>query len=109
MARQLFLTLSQERPATPESATATTRRWLTDKAIDAPELILDNGSGLSRKERISAATLAHLLQKAYASALMPEFVASLPLTAVDGTMKKRLGDSNIAGHAHIKTGTLEGV
>ncbi|HEX5393988.1 MAG TPA: D-alanyl-D-alanine carboxypeptidase/D-alanyl-D-alanine-endopeptidase [Rhodocyclaceae bacterium] len=109
MARQLFLTLSQERPATTESATASIRQWLTGKGINAPELILDNGSGLSRKERISAATLVRLLQKAHESALMPEFVASLPLSAVDGTMKKRLGDSNIAGHAHIKTGTLEGV
>ena len=40
---------------------------------------------------------------------MPEFVASLPLTAIDGTMKKRFRDEPLAGQAHIKTGTLTGV
>jgi D-alanyl-D-alanine carboxypeptidase/D-alanyl-D-alanine-endopeptidase (penicillin-binding protein 4) len=40
---------------------------------------------------------------------MPEFLASLPLTAVDGTMKKRLGDAAVAGQAHVKTGSLTGV
>jgi len=40
---------------------------------------------------------------------MPEFMASLPLAAVDGTMKKRLSDADVAGQAHIKTGSLTGV
>ena len=40
---------------------------------------------------------------------MPEHVASLPLVAVDGTMKKRLAGAAVAGQAHIKTGTLTGV
>jgi len=40
---------------------------------------------------------------------MSELMASLPLAAVDGTMKKRLKNSAVAGQAHIKTGTLEGV
>ena len=40
---------------------------------------------------------------------MPEYIASLPLVAVDGTMKKRLAGADVAGQAHIKTGTLSGV
>jgi D-alanyl-D-alanine carboxypeptidase/D-alanyl-D-alanine-endopeptidase (penicillin-binding protein 4) len=40
---------------------------------------------------------------------MPEFMASLPLAAMDGTMKKRLTDADVAGQAHIKTGSLTGV
>jgi D-alanyl-D-alanine carboxypeptidase/D-alanyl-D-alanine-endopeptidase (penicillin-binding protein 4) len=40
---------------------------------------------------------------------MPEFLASLPIAAVDGSMRKRLRDSGAGGHAHLKTGTLEGV
>ena len=40
---------------------------------------------------------------------MPELIASLPLAAVDGTMKKRLSDADVAGQAHIKTGSLTGV
>lgn len=116
MARQLFLTLGAEslaagggRPARTEDADATVRAWLDGRGLRFPELVLDNGSGLSRRERISPASLAQLLAAAWKSAVMPEFVASLPLAAVDGTMKKRLNGNGIAGQAHIKTGTLEGV
>ncbi len=53
--------------------------------------------------------MARLLHAAWRSAVMPELVASLPVTAVDGTMRKRLKDNGVAGRAHIKTGSLEGV
>ncbi len=116
MARQLFLTLGAEslaergrRPARTEDADAAVRAWLDSRGLRFPELVLDNGSGLSRRERISAGNLARLLAAAWSSPLMPEFVASLPLNAVDGTMKKRLNGNGITGRAHIKTGTLEGV
>src|SRR5205085_11591836 len=73
------------------------------------ELVLENGSGLSRRERISAKSMSELLLAAQRSAVMAEFVASLPLVAVDGTMKKRLTGADVAGQAHIKTGSLTGV
>ncbi len=122
MARQLFLTLglpdndthasaASVRPesASEASASANMRIWLKQKQLDFPELVLENGSGLSRHERISAHNLARLLVLAWKSPLMPEFVASLPLVAVDGTMKTRLKQTGVAGQAHIKTGTLDGV
>lgn len=123
MARQLFLTLGiaphgpdaplplprDTKTATEIQANANLRFWLRQKQLDFPELILENGSGLSRHERISATSLARLLDLAWKSPLMPEFIASLPLVAVDGTMKKRLQHTGIAGQAHIKTGTLDGV
>ena len=59
------------------------------KGIEAPELVIENGSGLSRSERASAATIAAVLRSAWASAVMPELIASLPVFAVDGTLKKR--------------------
>jgi D-alanyl-D-alanine carboxypeptidase/D-alanyl-D-alanine-endopeptidase (penicillin-binding protein 4) len=68
--------------------------------------VIENGSGLSRLERASAATLATLLQEAWKSPVMPEFVASLPVAAVDGTMRKRLHYGRVAGNAHLKTGLL---
>jgi len=109
MARQLYLTLAAElggAPARGEYASQAIRRWLGSKRIGAPELVIENGSGLSRNERMSAASLAALLQAAWASPVMPEFVASLPLVAADGTMKKRLRGERVAGNAHIKTGLL---
>ncbi|OGA57875.1 MAG: D-alanyl-D-alanine carboxypeptidase/D-alanyl-D-alanine-endopeptidase [Betaproteobacteria bacterium RIFCSPLOWO2_12_FULL_65_14] len=110
MARQLYLTLAAElggAPARPENARHAIRQWLDLKKIRAPELVIENGSGLSRIERASAATVAALLQAAWRSAVMPEFVASLPVAAADGTMRKRLLGERVAGQAHIKTGLLQ--
>ena len=112
MARQLFLTLGMEaghRPASPEDGDAAIRSWLDARGLSMPELVLENGSGLSRRERISAEGMGRLLQAAWKSAVMPELMSSLPVTATDGTMKKRLKQNGVAGQAHIKTGSLEGV
>jgi len=112
MARQLYLTLGAERagePATLEKADRVVREWLAAKGLSFPEMVLENGSGLSRVERISAQHLGQLLLESFRSPVMPEFIASLPLAAMDGTMKKRLQDADVAGQAHIKTGSLTGV
>lgn len=109
MARQVFLTLDDSRPATTEGARRRIRAWLAARGLDMESLVLDNGSGLSRKERISADDLARLLQAAWQSPVMPELAASLPLAGVDGTLKKRLGNSPASGRAHLKTGYLENV
>lgn len=106
MARQLFLKLGDGDTA---RADRTVRDWLAQKKLDFPELVLDNGSGLSRKERISADHLAQLLAVTWASPIMPELMASLPIVAVDGTTKKRYNGVRYAGQAHLKTGSLEGV
>ena len=109
MARQLFLTLAGERPATPDGARQRISAWLDDKEIKLPGLVLDNGSGLSRSERISADGLSQLLMAAWKSPTMPELMASLPLAGIDGTLRKRLGHSSATGRAHLKTGYLDGV
>jgi D-alanyl-D-alanine carboxypeptidase/D-alanyl-D-alanine-endopeptidase (penicillin-binding protein 4) len=93
-------------PAQAENSVRAIRQWLTFKRIAAPELVLENGSGLSRIERISAASLAAVLQAAWRSPVMPEFVSSLPVVAADGTMKKRMRGERVAGSAHMKTGLL---
>jgi D-alanyl-D-alanine carboxypeptidase/D-alanyl-D-alanine-endopeptidase (penicillin-binding protein 4) len=110
MARQLYLTLGNTGP--PASAERARRRigdWLAGRGLSFAELELENGSGLSRRERISAQSLTRLLLDAWKSPVMPEFVSSLPIVGIDGTMKKRLKDSGASGRAHIKSGTLDGV
>lgn len=109
MARQVFLSLSSETPASTDSARRRVGAWLDSRNLHFSELNLDNGSGLSRSERISGASLNRLLLDAWRHPLMPEFLASMPVAGVDGTMKKRLLDSPVTGRAHIKTGTLDGV
>ena len=110
MARHIFLALSAEQGSVPGEARASeriVREWLRGRAIAAPEISIENGSGLSRTDRVSAATIAAVLRSAWASALMPELAASLPVYAVDGTLKTRRGAA--LGQAHLKGGTLTGV
>jgi D-alanyl-D-alanine carboxypeptidase/D-alanyl-D-alanine-endopeptidase (penicillin-binding protein 4) len=112
MARQVFLTLGalgEGTPGTLEKARNVVRQWIAQKGIAAPGFAIDNGSGLSRTERISARTMGELLLAAYRSPMMPELVASLPVVAADGTMRRRLSNADVAGQAHIKTGSLAGV
>jgi D-alanyl-D-alanine carboxypeptidase/D-alanyl-D-alanine-endopeptidase (penicillin-binding protein 4) len=112
MARQLFLTLGATgagAPATQGKSNSVIKQWVNVKGLNIPELVLENGSGLSRLERISARNLGLLLINAFRSPVMPELMASLPLAAVDGTMRKRLAKADVAGQAHIKTGSLSGV
>jgi len=109
MARQLYLTLGAEAARPPgryDKSFAVVRGWLSKKSLEMPELVIENGSGLSRRERISAQSLAAMLVHAFHSTVMPEFIASMPLVAVDGTMRKRLKGEEVAGSAHIKTGSL---
>lgn len=112
MARQLYLTLGAETlgaPATLEKASQAINNALRVEGLDFLELVMENGSGLSRRTRISAHHLAELLRAAAYSPVAAEFESSLPIVSVDGTMRKRLKDNAIAGHAHIKTGSLDGV
>lgn len=112
MARQLFLTLGAVdggAPGTLEKSRNVVKQWLAQRGTPAPELVIDNGSGLSRTERISARALGEMLIAAFRSPVMPELMASLPIVAADGTMRRRLANAEIAGQAHIKTGSLNGV
>lgn len=109
MTRNVYLTLGAEAhgpPATLEKSRDTVQAWLTDSKIAAPELVLENGAGLSRIERISAQTLGRLLVMAYRRPYFSELESALPLVAVDGTLKRRFVDASFAGRAHLKTGSL---
>ena len=111
MARQLLLAiaLKHSAPARPEQGANAVKAWLAGKGIKAPELVIENGSGLSRIENISAGTMGQMLLATWRSPLMPEFISSLPLAGNDGTMRRRVQDMGVAGHAHIKTGSLREV
>ena len=112
MARQLFLTLAttaQPPPATTAGAAEAVRRWLARRKLPMRGLVLENGSGLSRQERVSASGLAYLLVAANASKVREEFASSLAVAATDGTVERRFQNGTVAGQALLKTGTLEGV
>ena len=115
MAQQLFLTLSlappaaraglASLPASNEASREVVRNWWRERFGETDLPVLDNGSGLSRQERITPQGLARMLQTAYVSGAMPELMASLPITGIDGTLRK--SKSRVSqGWAHLKTGSL---
>ena len=111
MARTLFLTLGAERlgaPGTLIKGRQVVAEWLEESGLSLPDLVVDNGSGLSRDARISTESMGRLLGYAYASPNMPELLSSLSIAGVDGTMRKRFRKSNLNGQAYMKTGTLRG-
>jgi D-alanyl-D-alanine carboxypeptidase/D-alanyl-D-alanine-endopeptidase (penicillin-binding protein 4) len=109
MAQQVFLTMALQRgaPATVEAAREVLKAWWRERIGGEPPAF-QNGSGLARDERISAAQLARLLHAAWSSPLMPELVASLPFAGVDGTLRRGRTPS-ARGIAHLKTGSLRDV
>ena len=114
MAQQLFLSLgaryrNEADGDDAKAAQRVVRQWLAKKGITAPHLVMENGSGLSRAERVSAREMATLLQAAWRSPYSAEFVSSMPIAGMDGTMRKRLKRTAVSCEAHIKTGTLNTV
>ncbi len=95
--------------STRELADAAVRAWFSEQGIDDTGLVLDNGSGLSRSERISPWQMAQLLKAAYSGRHASELMMSLPTVGVDGTMRNRLKAGPATGWARLKTGTLRNV
>lgn len=112
MARQVLYTLSAELlgpPGTESGGREVIAKWLADNGLHPTELALENGAGLSRESRITAADMAALLRFAWKQPYMPEYLASMSLTGLDGTLSRRFKDSELVGKAHLKTGSLDHV
>ena len=82
---------------------------LARQGLDMPELVIDNGAGLSRDARVSADSLASMLTLAWNSPVMPEYISSLAIAGVDGTVRRRMKGDGTLGMAHLKTGSLRDV
>jgi D-alanyl-D-alanine carboxypeptidase/D-alanyl-D-alanine-endopeptidase (penicillin-binding protein 4) len=109
IAQQVLLALAPDQPAQPatfEAARAEVLALARARGCREGELVIDNGSGLSRQERITPRCLGRLLQWAWRQPWMPELLASLPVAGIETTARRLTGTS---GRAHLKTGTLEGV
>jgi serine-type D-Ala-D-Ala carboxypeptidase/endopeptidase (penicillin-binding protein 4) len=111
MARHLLLTMGEERygpPATTEKGAQAIALWAQERGLDLQGMDIDNGSGLSRTTHISVLQMSRVLSAAYHSRYAPEFIASLPLAGIDGTLKSRMQQTP-AGSVRLKTGHLDGV
>lgn len=112
MAEALLYTLGGtlfDPPLTPAFGESVVKSYLAKNKIPAEGLVLENGSGLSRVTRISASTMHALLRHAYHSRYMSEYISSLAIVGVDGTMRRHFRSAPETGWMHLKTGHLNGV
>lgn len=112
MVRQLLYTLGAEAngaPGTEESGKAVISKWLTDNGLASTKIAIENGAGLSRNTRTTAKDMAEMLQFAWRQPYMPEYLASMALSGLDGTLRRRFNDADLLGKAHLKTGSLDHV
>lgn len=109
MARMLLLNVGVKTSgpgATAQSSAQAALDLLRNESVDTRGWVIENGSGLSRTERLTAAGLAGMLDSVWQSPLVGEFVSSLAISGVDGTVRRRMRNSEAQGMAHLKTGTL---
>ena len=112
MARQLALTIAAEAGRTPAmevDGREGVRDALEAQGLATDGMVLDEVAGLSRDNRVSANHVAALLETAADSLVMPEFMASLPIAGVDGTLRGRLRDGPESGRVRMKTGMINDV
>ena len=112
MARQVLLTIGAQSigaPGTPRKGATAVGRFMESRGLNFPELRIENGSGLSRISRISARNLGEMLVNAYNSPWRTDYMNSLAVLGVDGTLRNRMRKSGLAGRGRFKTGTLRNV
>jgi len=102
-----FAPMERPRPGVDtDDARAVLAGWLAEKGVPDGAVMIDNGSGLSRTSRVTARAMTQILAAGWLSPRMTEYAASLPVSGVDGTMRKRL---EATGRTHLKTGYLQDV
>lgn len=112
MTRHLLLQIGLEQhgaPATVANGISSVHDYLSSLGIDHSALVMVNGSGLSRDARVTSALMGAVLERGWQIPTMPEFVASLPLSGLDGTLRDRLDSDGPRGSMHVKTGSLDNV
>lgn len=112
MAEQVLKTIGAVRegiPGSTEKGIRVLNQYMVSLGIPENEFMLDNGSGLSMRTRLSADHLVKLLMDIYHSSERDELISTLSIAGVDGTMKRKMKNSALTGKVFVKTGTLNGV
>lgn len=111
MARTVFLGISAQTGGngTREDAGRKVQQWLGSRGLQFPEMVLENGSGLSRHERISARHMTAVLIDGLRAPSATQWIETFPAAGLEGTLRRRLKDATVRGKAWVKTGTLEDV
>ncbi|MDB4908727.1 MAG: D-alanyl-D-alanine carboxypeptidase/D-alanyl-D-alanine-endopeptidase [Gemmatimonadetes bacterium] len=106
----LFHTLALEKTGvgSADSARAVYERQLRAWGASDDGRMVRDGSGLSRRDKVSPETIIRVLDAMRRSPDFPLYYASLPIAGVDGTIRRRMRGTSAAGNVHAKTGTLTG-
>ena len=110
VAEQIVKTIAAEangEPGAHEKALRMTSDFMEELGVDMTGVVLADGSGLSRRNRLTARAMTDLLTAVRRRFdIGPDFVASLGIMGVDGSVRKRLKNSSARALARAKTGTL---
>jgi serine-type D-Ala-D-Ala carboxypeptidase/endopeptidase (penicillin-binding protein 4) len=114
LAESIYKTVGAETRAVPGPGTwgdaAAAGRVFLDKLALPQPIRIDNGSGLFDATSASASQLVALLRESHRDfRIAPDFIASLPVAGVDGTLQSRFRKRTALGLARAKTGTLAAV
>jgi D-alanyl-D-alanine carboxypeptidase/D-alanyl-D-alanine-endopeptidase (penicillin-binding protein 4) len=113
VAEQILKVLGAEilgTPGTTEKGLHVVQEFLEELDIPADTYVLENGSGLSRNNRLSAEQIVTVLNYMYENfEVRSEFLASLAIAGVDGTLRSRLQDTQAERRLRAKTGALTAV
>ena len=96
-------------PAIAENGIETIKRFVDSIGLDPDDYTFADGSGVSRYSLVSAELLLELLKYMYNHPDYYRFYNSLSIAGVDGTLEKRMIDTDAEGKVYAKTGTLAGV
>jgi D-alanyl-D-alanine carboxypeptidase/D-alanyl-D-alanine-endopeptidase (penicillin-binding protein 4) len=86
------------------------RESIANAGVDKSEFEIYNPSGFTRDNRFSPMAMAKVLESLRKDfKIFPEFLNSLPISGVDGTLRKRMKDEHVSRWVRAKTGLLTGV
>lgn len=102
------------KPGTWIDGLAYTKAYLRKVGAPMQGIVLNDGSGLTRTNKITPRAMGIVLYKAQRETWFPAFYASLPVAGnsdrmTGGTLANRMRGTRAANNAHAKTGTLTGV
>lgn len=112
MAEQLLRVLGttqSTQPSTWEASRAAVMDFLQKAGVDTASVTVHNGSGLYDGNLVSPRQFVTLLRYMADHKNAPEYLSSLAIAGVDGTLAKRMGGPATAGNMRGKTGTLNNV
>lgn len=110
-AEQLLKTigLEEENLGTVDNGVKAVKHLFNNIGINSENMIITDGSGLSRLNLVTPKQIVELLSYMYKQDCFPSFVMSLPIAGVDGTLAKRMSKSKAERNVRAKTGYISGV